>query len=122
MTRGPPVGDGKLGDAAPDPLGDLVGLHPVGAREDRRELVAAIAIERVAGAGRRPASRRRRPTRSASPAGWPHVSLNALERVEVEHEERERRALAVDDRLAQLALERAVVAEPRQGVVLGPDA
>ena len=38
--------------AAADPLGHLVGRHPVGARQDRGELVAAVAIEAVAVADR----------------------------------------------------------------------
>ena len=47
--------------------------------------------------------------------------VEALERVEVEHEQRERAAFGPGDRLAELALERAVVAQAGQRVVLRPD-
>ena len=59
-----------------DPLGDLVGHDPVGARQDRGELVAAVAIEpvAVAGAGHRVGHDVSR----QSPAGWPIVSLKTL--------------------------------------------
>ena len=59
-------------------------------------------------------------TRSASPAGWPLRVVEALEVVEVEHEQRERAATV--DGSAELALERAVVAEPGQGVLVGAHA
>ena len=69
---------GQLGDAAPDPVGDLVGGRPVGVGEDDRR----TRRRRSDTGGRRPGwpPRARPPTatRSASPAGWPQASLNAL--------------------------------------------
>ena len=46
--------------------------------------------------------------------------IDELEGVEVEHQDRERRAFGCLRRLEELALERAVVSWPGQGVVLGP--
>ena len=47
--------------------------------------------------------------------------VEGLERVEVEHQQRERAPSAAAIVLVELPLERAVVAQPGQGVVLGPD-
>ena len=55
---------GQLGDAATDPVGDLVGGRPVGVGEDDGELVAAVAVQAVAGPGG-PRRARPRPRRGA---------------------------------------------------------
>ena len=47
--------------------------------------------------------------------------VEALERVEVEHQERERAALGGRRDIPELALERAMVAQPGERVVLGPN-
>ncbi len=111
----------QLGHAAADPDRDLVGDDPVGAREDDHELVAAVAIDAVVLAGRF----RDRARDSAEEGVAGRVAAGVVERlepVEVEHQDRERPAQSAGlDRLAELALERAVVAQPGQRVEIGPD-
>ena len=60
---------------------------------------------------------------SASPAGWPRESLKRLERVEIQHQRRERLVRRRSRRASslELALERAVVAQPGQRVLLGAE-
>ena len=109
----------QLGDGTSDPIRHLVGGLPIGAGQDRRELVAAVAIEAVAfagGAGEGPGDGRQQGVAGRVAAGV----VERLERVHVEHQDREGTA-ADRDRLAELALERAVVAQTGQGVLLRPD-
>ena len=119
-TCGPPVVVGQLGDAAADPLGDLVGA-PVGARQDDGELVAAVAVGAIAGAGGRP-HRARRPDEERV-AG--RVAAGVVERLEARRGPssgpRTARPPTPARRLAELALEGAVVAQAGERVALGPD-
>ena len=111
--RARPIRDGPA-----DPVGDLVGDDTVGAGQDRRELVAAVAIEPVAVAGRRGSSPGRRPSAAHRPPDGPCVSLKALNASRSSISTANGRP-AVHG-VAQLALERTVVAQPGQGVLLRP--
>ena len=77
-------------------LGDGERLGLIRTRQDDRELVAAVARGDVALAelGVSSSARRARRTRRRPPRG-PCVSLSVLEAVEVDHEQRERGAVAV---------------------------
>ena len=89
----------------PDPLGDLVGGAPVGAGQDRRELVAAVAVQPVAvarGAGQGAGD----PDQQGVAGGVATRIVEGLELVEVEHQHRERMAATARRHdLAELELE-----------------
>ena len=112
----------QLGDRAPDAYGDLVGDAPIGTGQDRDEFVAAVAIEQVAVA-RGVGQRLRHAHQERIAGGVAAGVVEGLEPVEVEHEDRERPpAAAVRDRLAELTLERSVVAQTGQRIEIGSDA
>ena len=92
---------------------------PVGAGQDGRELVAAVAVQPVAVAGRA-AHRRANDDEQAVPGRMAHRVVERLERVQVQHQDGERRGRRLH-RLTELALEGTVVAQPGQGVLLGTD-
>ncbi len=100
----------QLSDIAADPLGNLVGLDPSGARQEDGELVAGRRSHRSGHPGEEGVAGR-------VAAGV----VEGLERVEVEHEECETRGAGRGYGLAELALERAVVSEAGQRVVFCPD-
>ena len=80
---------GPFADGSPDPLGDLVGRHAVGTRQERRELVAAVAVQPVGvarGVGHRPGEL----DEQAVAGRVAERVVEPLEGVEVEHQHRER--------------------------------
>ena len=105
---------GDRGDGGPDPIGDLVGREPVGTGQDGGELVAAVAVEPIRVAGRRGHGPCDAHEQRVS-GGMAARVVERLERIEIHHQDRERfgRLLVVArlaERLAELALEGAVVA------------
>ena len=88
-TRGP-VRSAMSRTASPDALGDLVRLDPVRSRQDHGELVAAIAVR--ASPSRIAASQRRGDAGEERVAGGMAAGVvEGLERVEIQHQQRERR-------------------------------
>ncbi len=113
---------GRLGtraDDTADPFGDLMRDDPVGAGEDGRELVAAVSVEPIA-VTRRVGHGSRDVDEQGVTRGVAEGVVETLEVVEIEHQDGERRALV--DRFAELALERAVVTQPGQRILLRADA
>ena len=99
-----------------------MGDAPVRPNEDRHELVSAVAIQPVA-VSRGVCHRFRDADQERVTGGVTARVVEGLEPVEVEHEHREGPAAApIRDRLAELALERAVVAQTGQGIEVGADA
>ncbi len=107
-----------LVDRPADPLGHVVGDQPVGPGQDGGELVAAVPVEAVAVA-RRTVHRAGDLDQECVAGRMTERVVVALEGVEVEHQDGER--VAQLDRLAELPLEGAVVAQPGQRILLGPD-
>jgi hypothetical protein len=96
-----------------------VGGRTVGAGQQGCELVAAVAVEPVGfacGVGHRG----RELDEQSVAGGVAKRVVEPLECVEIEHQYRERPACL--DHRAELALERAVVAQAREGILLGPHA
>ena len=111
-----PEGLRQPGDGGAHPLADLPCPGIVRLRQQDGELVTAVAVDAILVADRL-AHRIRHPVQQGIARGVAMRVVVGLERVEVQHEERERHAAF--DELVELALERAVVAEPGQRVVLG---
>ena len=96
-------------------------VPPVGVGEDDHELVAAVAIQAVAGAGGL-AERARHGDQERVTGRVAAGVVERLEAVEVQHQHGERlaRRRRLHD-LPELALEGAVVAQAGQRVEVGPD-
>ena len=123
VTRGRLDRAGHVGDACdgsgPRPRGRPSGRCSAGSPRTRRR--------RSDRACRRPGPRSSSPARSpvsrASPAGWPRASLNGLNASRsIIRTANGRPPPPLSTASLKLALERAVVAQPGQGVLLGPDA
>jgi hypothetical protein len=111
------VGDRALADRAPALLRDALGLVAVDAGQEQRELVAADAREQLARP--RVAAEPLRDRREHRVAGLVPVRVvDLLELVDVEHDERERRPLAMRplDVLDEPLLQPAVVSEAGERV------
>ncbi len=119
LAAGHVAGTGAGADRASDPFCDLVRGQSIGARQERGEFVAAVAVQPVAVACR--AAHRAGDLDEQTVAGRVTQGVvERLERIEVEHEQGERPARL--DGGAELALERTVVAQAGQGIVLGAHA
>ncbi len=109
------TGAGPLADRSPDPVGHVVSDETIRTRQQRRELISAVAIEPIVV----PRGARHHGGDVDQERVARRVALGVvetLEIVEVEHQQGERSA-ALDGR-AELALERAVVPQPGQGVLV----
>ncbi len=107
---------GQPHDRGADPLDHLAHRPARDARQEHGELVAAVAVDAVP-IPQRAGHRGRDPSQQRVALGVAVPVVVGLERVEVQHQQPER--LLACDQQPDLALERAVVAQAGERVVLG---
>ena len=115
-----PVVRGQGRDRPLDPRGDFAGLQPGQRAEDDRELVPTVAIGPVPGPDRtddRVGDRLQQRVAGRVTLGV----VEALERIEVEHHHGEGLVAGLVESQTQVALERAVVTQAGERVMVRPD-